>query len=228
VRKAGTRVRITAQLIDALTGTHLWADLFDGPLEDVFELQDKVASSVAGVIEPALQVAETARSVSRPTTDLTAYDLYLRGYAMAMSSVKQAPDALRLMEQAIARDPRYGPALAWAATCCHRLVQDDRSEDPAADRVRGTDYARRALEVAGDDPDVLATAAHALAYFGEDIGVMIAWLTGAGAQSEFRARMVHQQRPQAMGGPNLTSRSSILKPPYASVPAPLSAHQCLY
>jgi adenylate cyclase len=72
VRKAGQRVRITGQLIDALTGTHLWADRFDGSLEDVFDLQDKVASSVAGVIEPALQAAETARSVGRSTNDLTA------------------------------------------------------------------------------------------------------------------------------------------------------------
>ena len=70
VRKAGGRVRITAQLIDAATGAHLWADRFDGSLEDVFELQDKVASSVAGVIEPALQAAETdaVRPAGRPTT----------------------------------------------------------------------------------------------------------------------------------------------------------------
>jgi hypothetical protein len=77
VRKAGGRVRITAQLIDTATGAHLWADRFDGSLEDVFDLQDKVAISVAGVIEPALQAAETARSAARPTADLTAYDLYL-------------------------------------------------------------------------------------------------------------------------------------------------------
>ena len=82
VRKAGQRVRITGQLIDALTGTHLWADRFDGSLEDVFELQDKVAVSVAGVIEPALQAAEMRRSAARPTTDLTAYDLYLRALAV--------------------------------------------------------------------------------------------------------------------------------------------------
>ncbi len=81
VRKAGNQVRITAQLIDALTGTHLWADRFDGSLEDVFELQDRVAVSVAGVIEPALQAAEMRRSAARPTTDLTAYDLYLRAVA---------------------------------------------------------------------------------------------------------------------------------------------------
>src|SRR2546423_2204715 len=174
VRKAGNRVRITAQLIDAATGTHLWADRFDGSLEDVFELQDKVASSVAGVIEPALQAAETARSANRPTTDLPAYDLYLRGYAMDVSSVKQTPEALRLIEQAIARDPRYGPALAWAAVCCFRLLADGRSEDPAADRRKGANFAREALQVAGDDPGVLANAAFALAYFGEDIGAMMA------------------------------------------------------
>jgi adenylate cyclase len=173
VRKAGNRVRITGQLIDAATGAHLWADRFDGSLEDVFELQDKVASSVAGVIEPALQAAETARSAGRPTNDLTAYDLYLRAYAMFLSSSRQIPEALSLVEQAIARDPRYGPALAWAAVCCLWLVRDGRSEDPAADRLKGADFARRALEVTGNDPGILANAAQALAYFGEDIGAMM-------------------------------------------------------
>ena len=71
VRKSGNRVRITGQLIDAASGAHLWADRFDGSLEDVFDLQDKAASSVAGVIEPPLQAAETARSAGRPTDDLT-------------------------------------------------------------------------------------------------------------------------------------------------------------
>ncbi len=123
VRKAAGRVRITAQLIDALMGTHLWADRFDGSLEDVFEIQDKVASSIAGVIEPALQAAETARSSGRPTADLTAYDLYLRACAV-WPSARQIPEALRLLEQAIERDQRYGPALAWAAFFCFRLLTD--------------------------------------------------------------------------------------------------------
>src|SRR5271163_2825611 len=165
VRKAGGHVRITGQLIDAATDVHLWADRFDGLIEDVFELQDKVASSVAGVIEPSLQAAETARSAGRPTADLTAYDLYLRAYAMLLSSARQIPEALRLMEQAIARDPRYGPALAWAALCCMRQLLDGRSEDPASDRLKGTDFARRALKVAGDDPGILANAAFTLAWF---------------------------------------------------------------
>jgi adenylate cyclase len=174
VRKAGQRVRITGQLLDAVTGAHLWADRFDGSLEDVFEIQDKVAVSVAGIIEPTLQAAETTRSANRPTSDLTAYDLYLRAYAMVLSSTRQTSEALHLLEQAIARDPRFGPALAWAAYCCFRLLRDGRSEEPAARRLQGADFARRALEVAGDDPGVLVNAAFALAYFGEDIGAMMA------------------------------------------------------
>ena len=129
VRKAGQRVRISAQLIEAASGAHLWADRFDGSLEDVFELQDKVATNVAGVIEPALQVAETARLAKRPTDDLTAYDLYLRAHAMFFTSARQIPGALQLLEQAIERDPGYGPALAWAARCCLRLCMDGRSHD---------------------------------------------------------------------------------------------------
>jgi adenylate cyclase len=188
VRKGGNRVRITGQLIDAVTGTHLWADRFDGLIEDVFELQDKVASNVAGVIEPALQAAETARSAGRPTDDLSAYDLYLRAYAMVLSSTGQASEALRLLEQAIARDPRYGPALAWAAHCSFRLLLDDRSEDRETDRLKGADFARRALEVAGDDPATLANAALALAYIGEDIGAMMALVDRALALNPNYAR----------------------------------------
>src|SRR5437899_5854779 len=117
-RKVGGRVRITAQLIDALSGTHLWADRFDGLLEDVFDLQDKVASSVAGVIEPALQAAETARSAGRPTSDLTAYDLYLRAFPDSMSKERgRIAQALDMLGLAIERDPHYGPALALAACC---------------------------------------------------------------------------------------------------------------
>ena len=98
-------VRITAQLIEAETAAHLWADRFDGSLEDVFELQERVAVSVAGVIEPALQAAEMRRSAARPTTDLTAYDLYLRALAAFHPRTKERVfEALGLLEQAIAID----------------------------------------------------------------------------------------------------------------------------
>jgi TolB-like protein/class 3 adenylate cyclase len=113
VRKSGNRVRITAQLIDVPGGAYLWADRFDGSLEDVFDLQDRVASSVAGVIEPALQAVEIRRSAERPTNDLTAYDLYLRALPDALSLEKDAAfHALDLLRRAIERDPRYGSALA--------------------------------------------------------------------------------------------------------------------
>jgi tetratricopeptide (TPR) repeat protein len=179
------------QLIDAATGGHLWADRFDGSLEDIFDLQDKVATSVAGMIEPALQAAETACSARRPTNDLSAYDLYLRASEMVLSSARQTPEALRLMERAIARDPHYGPALAWAAFCCFRLLLHDRSDDREADRLKGADFARRALEVAGDDPGVLANAAEALAYFGEDIVAMMALVDHALALNPNFARGWH-------------------------------------
>src|SRR6516162_264381 len=191
VRRSGARLRIACQLIDAGSGAHLWADHFDGPLEDVFDLQDKVASSVTGIIEPALQEAEAARSTGRPTTDLTAYDLYLRAHAMVWSSARQLPEALGLLERAIARDPRYGPALAWAAFCCYRLLLDGRSDDPAADRLKGADFAQRALKVAGNDPDVIVNAALALSYFGEDIDAMIGLVDRALALNPNFARGWH-------------------------------------
>jgi len=191
VRKSGNRVRITCQLIDAGTGAHLWADHFDGPLEDVFDLQDRVASTVAGVIEPALQEAETTRSTARPTTDLTAYDLFLRAHAMVWSSARQIPEALDLLEQAIARDPLYGPALAWAAMCCYRLCVDGSGADPVGDSRKGIDFAQRALKSASDDPDVVVNAALALSYFGEDIDAMIALVDRALALNPNFARGWH-------------------------------------
>ena len=176
VRKAGRRVRITGQLIDAVTGTHLWADRFDGSLEDIFELQDKVAISIAGVIEPMLEAAETRGSAERPTNDLTAYDLYLRalplsGHAFEKDRIAQALDLLR---QAIKRDARYGPALALAAMCHHVLDTNGWADDRETNRRMGVDLARQALRVGGDDPGVLARAAFVLARFGEDIDAAIA------------------------------------------------------
>jgi adenylate cyclase len=172
VRKAGNRVRITAQLIDAANGAHLWADRFDGSLEDVFELQDGVASNVAGVIEPTLQVAEIRRSADRPTNDLTAYDLYLRAMAPIRSGEwekERYVQGLDLLDQAIERDPRYGPALALAAFCHHALHVSGWTSEPDANRREGLDLARRALTAAGNDPEVLGSVARVFGYFGEDL-----------------------------------------------------------
>ena len=175
VRKGGDRVRITAQLIDAETGTHLWADRFDGSLEDVFDLQDKVASSVAGVIEPALQAAEMPPLRRAP--DHRSHRLRsLSARACGLLSGNERADystALGLLEQAIAIDPHYGPALSWAAICHLRLVSDGWAEEPETNRRKGVDLARQALQVGENDPGILANAALVLAQFGEDIGAMI-------------------------------------------------------
>ena len=174
VRKAGQRVRITAQLIDAMDGTHLWADHFDGSLEDVFELQDGVATRVAGVIEPALQAAENTRSANRPTNDLTAYDFYLRALPHWMSWEKdRVMQGLHLLEQAVERDQRYGPALSSAAFCHVLMDSNDWPSDREANRRAGVDLARRALQVAGDEPSVVAYGAAVLGYFEPDIDAAI-------------------------------------------------------
>ena len=170
VRKAGGRVRITAQLIDAFTGTHLWADRFDGSLEDIFELQDKVALSVAGVIEPTVQAAEIRHSANRPTNDLTAYDLYLRALQhWSAYEEERVVQGLDLLGRAIERDPHYGSALALAAHCHYLLEVNGWIDDLEANRRKGIDLARQAIRFAPDDPEALATGAFALGYFGEDI-----------------------------------------------------------
>jgi adenylate cyclase len=175
VRKAAGRVRISAQLIDAATGAHLWADRFDGLLEDIFELQDKVAVSVAGVIEPTLEVAETRRLADRPTSDLTALDFYLRALPDLDAFTKESLlRALDLLGYAIERDPHYGPALVLAAHCHAGLDVNRWAEDPEAARRTSIDLARRALRSAPDDPNVLAIAAAMLGYWGEDIDVSLA------------------------------------------------------
>ena len=172
VRKGGNRVRITAQLIEAKSGAHLWADRFDGSLEDVFDLQDKVAVSVAGIIEPALQRAEMRRSAERPTTDLSAYDLYLRALAIHFPASKESVSkALSLLEQAITIDPHYGRALSWAAVCLRTLTINRWIDAPDAGRRKAVEFTRKALQVTDNDPGVLGNAAIVLAEFGEDIGV---------------------------------------------------------
>jgi adenylate cyclase len=174
VRKSGQRVRITGQLIDAITGTHLWADRFDGSLEDIFELQDKVAISVAGVIEPTLQAVEIRRSVERPTSDLTAYDLYLRALSHLYTWTKaDTHKAFDLLVKAIEHDPHYGPALGLVADCHHYFHVNGWTDDPEINRHEGIDVARQALLFASDDPGVLGRAAYTLAYFGEDIDAAI-------------------------------------------------------
>ena len=157
----------------------------------MFDLEDKVATSVAGVIEPALQAAETARSARRPTSDLCAYDLYLRAFAMFFTSQRHMREALALLEEAIRRDPQYAPALGFAAHTCHLVASDASAPDREAIRDKGIEFGRRAVELGGDDPRVLADAAMTLAAFGEDIDAMIILVDRALALNPSYARGWH-------------------------------------
>jgi adenylate cyclase len=180
VRKGEGRVRISAQLIEADSAVHLWADHFDGPLESVLDLQAQVAIRVAGVIEPAVQAAEVRRAVDRPRNDPTAYDLYLRSLRATVSWEKNDHlEALELLSQAIKHDATYGPAFALSAVY-HMLLNVNRwTDDPEAARQKALWLARRALRNAGADASTLGQAAWTLAYLGEDIDVAIALMDQA-------------------------------------------------
>ncbi|QEX17665.1 adenylate cyclase [Hypericibacter terrae] len=169
VRRAGSRVRITGQLIDAATGAHLWADRFDGDLEDVFELQDKITGSVVGAIEPTLRKAEIERARRRPVENLDAYDLYLRALPHVYAF---RPDenlmGLKLLQKAIDLEPTYALALAFAAWCHEqRLV---RGWPPVGQDDAGTAIAlaRRAISAGSDDAMALAAAGFVLVMVARD------------------------------------------------------------
>ena len=164
VRKVGNRVRITGQLIDTTTGAHIWADRFDGALDDFFELQDQVASNVVGAIEPRLRHSEIERASRKPTESLDAFDLYLRALAQLD---KLTPDgtgtAIALLWQALAIDPSNAPAAGLAGWCFvwQRLQGWCALSDE--DLAEGVRLAKQAIEAGKDDPDALWTAGLTLA-----------------------------------------------------------------
>ena len=169
VRKAGERVRITGQLIDAASGAHLWAERFDGTLADVFELQDRVAEGVAGAIEPTLRGAEIERARRKPTGSLDAYDLYLRALPQLVTpTAEDNREALRLLERALALDPGYAVALGLKAWCHLNAYLRSWAGDDATERTSGEHAARRALASGRDDPTALAMGGFVLSLLAHD------------------------------------------------------------
>jgi TolB-like protein/class 3 adenylate cyclase len=164
VRKSGSRVRITGQLIEAATDRHLWADKFDGALEDVFDLQDQVTSSVVGLIAPKLEQAEIERARQKPTESLDSYDFFLRG--IALTNKRKLAEAREFFSKAYQQDPEYGPAYAMAATTL--MFEQGLSGVPltAEKRAEAIRLAHLASRVASDDAFTLARSGHVLTYLG--------------------------------------------------------------
>jgi adenylate cyclase len=152
VRKGGNRVRITAQLIDASTGNHIWADRYDGELTDVFELQDRITRNVVAAIEPKLLEAEALRSQARPPEDLGAWDLVMRANSLFWRMTKADVDAAIVMfKTAVERYPDYAPAQSMAAfALLFRAIPAGAFRSP--DLEQALPLASRAAEIDDNDP----------------------------------------------------------------------------
>ena len=157
VRKSGNRLRLTGQLIDATSGAHIWADRFEGDLQDVFDLQDMITASVVGAIGPALISTEQRRAEAKPTESLDAYDYYLRALAQWYQSFQAQPtraafvEMVTLCRKAIALDPRYEEA-----------------------RTEGLAFARKAVELGANDPVALWMGGWSLVHLARDFDSALA------------------------------------------------------
>jgi adenylate cyclase len=179
VRKASNRVRISGQLIDTLAAVHLWADRFEGTIDDIFALQDQVTASVVGAIAPKLEQAEIERARIKPTENLNAYDLYLRAlphyYAHTISEIDEA---LRLLRQAIRLDPSYAVAKALAAACI--VARDEQGVIlTKSETDEGIRLAREALDAGREDPSVLVFSGLTLSILAHDHEAALAALDRA-------------------------------------------------
>jgi len=171
VRKGGNRVRVTAQLIDAATGNHIWAERYDGELTDIFELQDQLTTRVVGAIAPKLEQVEIERAARKPTESLDAYDHFLRGMASVHQwSRESSEEARRLFYKAIDLDGRFAAAYGMAAwsfvVTKGNDLMGDRAQEVVAEAAR---LARRAVELGADDAAALGGAGYALVFVAHDL-----------------------------------------------------------
>jgi TolB-like protein len=180
VRKAANRVRITGQIIDANAGATLWSERFESALDDVFELQDEMATSIVGALVPHLERAEIERARHKPTESLDAYDYYMRGMWKFRQVSRGATDeALPLFYEAIQRDPEFASAYAMAAWCHSWRKLSRWMTDLEREVAEGTRLARRAVQLGQNDAVALAASAHALAHLVRDFDSSIALLDRA-------------------------------------------------
>ncbi len=157
VQKAGNRLRITVQLIDAASGTHVWADRFDGSVEDIFDLQDKITEQVAGALQPSIRLAEIERARRKRPQELGAYDYTMRAMPHVWALEKEASaKALELLGEALAIDPTYPLALSLAGWCHAQRSVYNWADDLDASKKEALRHAEKAAELSGDDPLILA------------------------------------------------------------------------
>jgi len=172
VRRTSDRLRIAAQLIDTATGAHLWADRIDGTLENLFDLQDEVASSIVGAITPKVEEAEIERSKRKPTESLDAYDYFLQGLAAfdrTTTSRSIIDEALELFMKAIRLDPEFAVAHARAARCYATRKSNGWMLDPTKEVAEAVRLAKKAVELGWDDAVALTYGAYVLGYVGGDL-----------------------------------------------------------
>jgi adenylate cyclase len=219
VRKAGNRVRITGQLIDTTTGAHIWADRFDGALDDIFELQDQVASNVAGAIEPKLRQSEIERASRKPTANLTAYDLYLRALAQSYRHTEEGlAEAVVLARQALAIDPAYTPAAALVSSCRTQQWTQGWGALSHEDIGEACRLARQVLEAERDDAETISLAARTLFFLAGEAAMAVAALDRALALNPNAAHAwmnrghIHAQRDQPEAAIAAIERARRLSP----------------
>jgi TolB-like protein/Tfp pilus assembly protein PilF len=170
IRKAGGKLRITGQLIDATTGAHLWADRYDGSFEDIFDLQDQVTASVVGAIAPKLEFAEIERAKHKPTSSLDAYDYYLRGMAAFHHwAADQNSEALSYFYRAIEIDPEYAIAHGMAARCINQRAVVQPLTVGAREIAEAERLARRAADLGRNDAFALCMAGITLGFVVRDV-----------------------------------------------------------
>lgn len=180
VRNAAGRVRITGQLVNVATGAHIWSERFEGSLDDIFALQDRVAAGVAGAIAPQLERAEIERAKVKPTDSLSAYDCYLRGLShLHRGSQTSVEEALRFFQRSIDLDDEFAAAHAMAAWCYFWRKVNGWMADREQEITEGTRLARRAVEWGRDDAVALTRAGHALAHLAGDFDTGVTLLDRA-------------------------------------------------
>ena len=180
VRRAGSRVRFTAQLIDTATGNHVWGEKYDGEAEDLFDLQDRITEAVVGILEPTIQLAEIERARRKRPENLGAYDYYLRALALTDAFTRDAVQAMRNnCLQAITLDPTFAPAYALAARTYIQTHTQGWIVDEPREHAEVLDLVERGLRADRLDPLMLGTAGHCFAWFAHDLAKGIAYIDEA-------------------------------------------------